>query len=102
MRVLTVPEFYDWTKRERPAAFLFSTENNNWIKPSGIKIMQSFQSVALSASLNRLCFRNSTGFLCMEQIKEVHMYDDREDIGVVFDVVCDPDFGGRVWRLIAD
>ena len=102
MRIMTVTEFCDWTDQNKPECFLFSTENNRHFKPYGVQIRERFSSLTRSASSDRLCFRNQSGTLCLEHVKEVRMYDDRDSIGIVFDVVCDMGRVPCVWRMIAD
>lgn len=103
MRVLSVPEFYSWIQDKNPESFVFSTENNRFMKNYGIMVVERFQKLLPSASLDRLCFQNSSGgILCLEQVREVHMFDNTESIGVVFDAVCATAYGTSVWRLIAD
>ena len=102
MRVLTVPEFYEWSIKTRPTYYIVSTENNPHTKALGFYVGMRFMSMLHSSSLNRICLQNDSGVICLEQVKEVHMYDDVESVGVVFDVVCETGCGKYIWRLIAD
>ena len=102
MRVLTVSGFNEWARDFAPSYYVYSSENNRALKALGITMSEHYRSMSVSSSLTRICFRNTNGTLCLENVKEVHMYDDRESIGVVFDVVCNTGSGRRIWRLIAD
>jgi len=102
MRVLTVPELHEWVRVHSPDCYVFSAENNMQLVLSGLHIKERFYDLIYSASTDRLCFRNSTGTLCLEHVKEVHMFDDIESIGIVFDIVCNVGHNLYTWRLIAD
>ena len=103
MRVLTVPEFCTWVRKNKPGSYVFSTENNPEMKRSGIHFSERYLTFIQSASTDRLCFHSrSGGTMCLEHVKEVHMFDDIESIGVVFDALCATPHGISVWRMIAD
>ena len=102
MRILTVSEFRSWVREHNPEYYVFSSENNSHLPMLGLRISLRFQNLTVSASLDRLCFRNNRDCFSLEHVKEVHMYDDRVGIGTVFDVVCDMNHRRCIWRLIAD
>ena len=102
MRVLTVPEFHRWVKQKDPDYYVFSSENNPSLDAIGLHISNRFRTLVFPSSSDRICLKDNIGTVCLEHVKEVHMYDDRESIGVVFDVVCSIAGKEISWRLIAD
>ncbi len=114
MKVLSVSEFIEWQREHSPQEFIFDSDNNSWLSPYGIHVVLRFQSVAFSSTMRRVLFRNTRDSLCIEQIKEVHMFDEIDCVGTVFDLICesrerdgprDVSFchpGRRRYRFLAD
>ena len=89
MKVLSVSEFREWQLEHCPREFIFDSDNNSWLSPFGIHVVLRFTSVVFGSTLCRLLFRNAQDSLCIEQIKEVHMFDEIDCVGTVFDLICD-------------
>ena len=99
MRVLSVSEFHDWAQHYCPDDYIFSTENNHTLFDTMLRFSLHFPQAIVCN--HRICFRNKKDSMSLECVKEVHMYDDVESIGVVFDIIC----GGEApkkYRMIAD
>ena len=102
MRKLTVPDFRNWILKTDIACFVFSSENNDRLRSIGLSIGERYSSLVFGTSPDRLCFRSGDGRLQLEHVKEVHLYDDCESIGIVFDILCGDEGGYVSWRFIAD
>ena len=103
MRILSVSEFYDWVHEQPPNNYIFSTENNPSFFDSMLRLSLHFQHVTAIVHPSRICFRNNLDSLTLECVKEVHMYDDRESVGVVFEILCEGGVSGtNVYRFLAD
>lgn len=101
MRILSVSEFAEWDRQHAPSEYIFSTENNGWASADCAILTARYSGALIGSGLNRICFRDNRNSLCLERIKEVRMYDDKESIGVVFEVVC-AGKRERVFRFLAD
>jgi hypothetical protein len=89
MRVLSVSEFAGWTREAGEKEYILSTENNSGLFPFPAKMTLRMHDVILSPFTERVFFRNQNDTICFERVKEVHMYDDIDSIGTVFDLVCE-------------
>ncbi len=88
MRVLSISEFAEWTRTAVEKSYILSTENNANLFPFAAKMTLRMPDVIPSPFTERIMFRNQKDIICFERVKEVHMYDDVESIGTVFDLVC--------------
>lgn len=102
MRVLSVSEFSSFCKEKQPSCYVYSTENQRTRYSTSQKLVLRFQNVFVSLKPDRICFTDGLNKMSFEGVKEVHMYDDRPSIGIVFKIICaekDSDIG---YTLIAD
>lgn len=89
MRVLSISEFAGWTREAGEKEYILSTENNSGLFSFPAKMTLRMHDVILSPFTERVFFRNQNDTICFERVKEVHMYDDIDSIGTVFDLVCE-------------
>ena len=103
MKVMSVSEFDAWQKASGERVFILDTDNNEWHPAQPFHICLRFPKVIVSAFLDRIAFRDGNTILCLDRVKEVHMYDTYEMVGTVFDVICCPTVGNPMtWRFLAD
>lgn len=102
MRVMSVSGFSDWEKGAGVREFIFDSDNNSGALKDCFHVCLRFPSVAVSRTTSRIAFRNGPDCLYLDRVKEVKLYDEYEEIGAVFDVVCkDPACGEISWRFLA-
>lgn len=89
MRVLSLSGFAEWTRAAGEKVYILSTENNRDLFPFAAKMTLLMPDVIISPFTERIMFRNRKDIICLERVKEVHMYDDVESIGTVFDLMCE-------------
>ena len=103
MRVMSVSEFADWQKTCDRRVFILDTDNNAWLKAQPFHGCLRFPKMIVSPFPGRVAFLDGDNLLCLERVKEVHMYDRRGKVGSVFDVICRTPLGDRqAWRFLAD
>ena len=101
MRALNTSEFGQWIGENNPASYIFSSENNSWLYKQSLNSLIRFDNADVSCVFNRIYFKCVSGSICLENVKEVLMYDDIQCIGVIFDVVCGEN-NKYIYRFIAD
>ena len=102
MRKLSVSEFQEWVRNRQPEEYIFSSENNTGSIPAGLYMRFRFRDTLIRPDSRRICFGEARHSICFDEIKEVIMYEDRESIGTVFDIVCKKYDGVVSYRMIAD
>ena len=101
MSVMSISEFADWVRRSTFVDYIFTTENNKQSGLSNISVSFRFHEAVVSVQTGRVLFRDGENILCIGRIKEVRIYDDRDSVGTVFELVC-PGRTGCVYRFLAD
>ena len=101
MRTVKVTEFGDWLSRVKPSEYIFASENHPESRIPEIGFTLRFGSAEVSDRTCRVLFRNGENSICIGRIKEVRIYDDRENVGTVFEIVCSGR-SERIFRFIAD
>lgn len=96
MRILSISEFGVWKEEAGEKEYILTTENNKDLFPFPVKMTLRMHEVILSPFTGRICFRNKNDIICFERVKEVHMYDDVDSIGTVFDLVCEVSGADRI------
>lgn len=109
MRVLSIPEFGEWIAGSDISTYILASVNNRDLFPFPAEMTLRLHKVVLSRFTRRIMFVNDADSICFERVKEVHMYDDADTIGTVFDLVCEVpnDISGkpnaiRTIRFLAD
>lgn len=102
MRVLTVSEFQEWEKGASVQEFIYASDNQKGGNSDIINASLHFNNSFVCPELRQICFTgNKRDSLFFNRVKEVHMFDDRKSIGVVFDIICD-DSELKSFRMLAD
>jgi len=100
---MSVSDFSEWVRGSGGKEFIFDSDNNDWLAPYRFHICMRCHTAVVSHSSNRIAFLEGTSRLCLERVKEVHMFDDCAAIGTVIDIVCETGNDKRVsWRFLAD
>lgn len=99
MRVLTVSEFQDWLRRSTPEVYIYSSSNQ--ASRCSARASLHFDRMVVCPEIRQLWFGNGHDSLFFDEVKEVHMFDDVNSVGTVFDVVCEGP-SARSYRILAD
>ena len=87
MRKISVTEFKKISDEITFAIFIFDSENqptNDGI----VKIVERYDEMVTMLNPNRICFKNKTGVLCLNQVKYILHHNDTDRYGHVFSIVC--------------
>lgn len=102
MRVLTLSEFQDWHRKEMPREYIFASDNQPVSEQSGLRVSLHFRDLFVCPELCQICLtENKRCSLFFDRVKEVHMFDDGNSIGMIIEVLCGEQ-GSRLYRILAD
>ncbi len=97
MRVLTVSEFSEWHEAHHPE-YIFSTDNQEDDAYRDLRLSLHFRGLDSRPDLRQLRFSNGEDTLYINQIKEIHMYDDTKGFVIFLDIISkhDPTYRTRI------
>ncbi len=87
MRVLNLKEFDDYCAGIEHPCYVFSTINQS-NAPYSVNMSMRFDKISVVLKPNRISLTNNGGRMTMENVKNVHVFDDIESIGVRVDIIC--------------
>lgn len=89
MITLSMTEFKKMCTDANQSIFIFDTTNQpgGWFRK--VKVVERYTSVAFMLSPNRICFKNNTGTMCLNNVKSIRYHNDPTNIGEVFSIVCE-------------
>lgn len=87
VKVFSVSEFGEWYCNTAFREFVFSTSNQSENKYGEVRFSLRFNQIIVHPEIKQVYFRNYSDALCLDQVKEVHMYDDMGNFAAYFDVV---------------
>lgn len=88
MKVFSVSEFGKWYRDTAFRELVFSTSNQTDNRYGDIRLSLRFNQVIVHPEIRQIYFKNCSDTLCLDMVKEVHMYDDMGKFAAYFDVVC--------------
>lgn len=101
MRVLNAKEFEEYCKRLPDPCYVFSTENQNGV-PNTLHISLRFNKIYVTLHPNIVSFAGERSRLTMRNVKQIHIYDDVESIGVRTDIICSENQKDIVYTFLID
>lgn len=106
MKNLSLNEFDKMCNMLRPECFVYSSDNQAAkIKHNNIRAVARYKIMRTFLNPNTIIFTNDSNTLCFEQVKYIQLYDDKQTVGTVFNIVCrgiSKTDGDSVYTMIAD
>jgi len=87
MNKLTVMEFKRLCDGIKPAMFVFDLSNQNSGLYSDSNMITSYDDVIIMLNPNRICFKSSNSYYCLNRVKYI-ILSDNDTIGYVFNIIC--------------
>lgn len=89
MQNLSVREFKQKCECIAPKQYIFASINQAWNRVEDpMKLEMSFQIMLIAYNPNAICFKNSSGLMCLERVKKISLDDETSPLGVIFTIVC--------------
>lgn len=106
MKKLSVNEFDKMCNTLHPECFVYSSDNQTaQIKHDNIRAVARYKIMRTFLNPNTIIFINENDTLCFEQVKYIQLFDDKQTIGTVFNIVCrsiNKSDNDSVYTMIAD
>ena len=89
MQNLSVREFKQKCECIAPKQYIFASINQSWNRVEDpMKLEMSFQIMLIAYNPNAICFKNSSGLMCLERVKKIRLDDETSPLGAIFTIVC--------------
>lgn len=77
-------EFANYCDRKRPSYYIYATENQQPSSMAYVRITLKFDRVKIMLKPNVICFANEHDKLCLFDVQDVQVFDEKPCVGTVF------------------
>lgn len=105
MQTLSLSEFQKACRNMPDAVFIFDTENQSGYINSSMKVTSRYKDAVFMLNPNRICFKNESGTICFNMVKNIRYHDDSSPRYGVFDIVCGEygtDLPDKIYTMVID
>lgn len=102
MTALTLDEFEAYCLEYSPNVFTVCSSNQAQ-DSYPLQMEFRFNEILINKFSKRIGFKSNNGYICLNEVDHVDVYDDPDVIGLCFGVVCKPRYGKtQTYVIVAD